>query len=212
MRTAPRRREPHPTPRRRRRPRSPRCRRNPPQSWAGAQAGCQYLGIALRCQGLQQVPGPATLRTNTPGVSEVVRRCDGRGHRAQGHRGGRSARRHYLPSGCHVLEWRGGRVRRGAARDNAPSGFVPRTRAITGSTMHLDHPAESPLHPSRHRVARAIPRQLVQSRVTTAPGPAPRLLVVVQLSSDRAGHAARQDCSFAKKRESSPARSCSRPF
>jgi hypothetical protein len=34
-----------------------------------------------------------------------------------------------------------------------PRGFVPRTGSITRSIVHLDPPAESPLHPSRHRVA-----------------------------------------------------------
>jgi hypothetical protein len=38
-----------------------------------------------------------------------------------------------------------------------------------------------------------------------APAPAPRLLVVVQLSSERARHALRQDCSFAKQQDSPPA-------
>jgi hypothetical protein len=35
-----------------------------------------------------------------------------------------------------------------------------------------------------HAIARAIPRQLAQSRVAMAPAPAPRLLVVVRLSSE----------------------------
>ena len=44
-----------------------------------------------------------------------------------------------------------------------------------------------------HAIARAFPRQLAQSRVAMAPGPAPRLLVVVHTSSDATdGEAARR--------------------
>jgi hypothetical protein len=56
-----------------------------------------------------------------------------------------------------------------------------------------------------HAIAGAIPRQLAQLRVAMAAGPAPRLLVVVRLSSELTVQAVRQDCSFAKKRESPPA-------
>jgi hypothetical protein len=48
-------------------------------------------------------------------------------------------------------------------------------------------------------------RQLPQSRVAMATGPAPRLLVVVQLSSERVRQAVPQDCSFAERQASPPA-------
>ena len=48
-------------------------------------------------------------------------------------------------------------------------------------------------------MARALRRQLVQSRVAIAPGAVSWLLVVVRLSSARVRQAARQDFSFAKK-------------
>src|SRR3954451_25254351 len=51
-------------------------------------------------------------------------------------------------------------------------------------------------------LARAIRRQLAQSRVAMMPGPASRRLVVVRLSSERACQAVGQDRSFARRQES----------
>ena len=53
-------------------------------------------------------------------------------------------------------------------------------------------------------IARALPRQLAQLRIAIAPGPAPRLLVVVHLSSERTLEPVRQDSSFAEKQKSHP--------
>jgi len=50
-----------------------------------------------------------------------------------------------------------------------------------------------------HARARAIRRPLAQSRVAIAAGPAPRLLVVVHLNSERTVEPVREDSSFAEK-------------
>jgi hypothetical protein len=59
--------------------------------------------------------------------------------------------------------------------------------------------------PQAHAIARAGGCRLSQARVAMAPSRAPRLLVLVQLSSKRARQAVQQDCSSAKKQECSPA-------
>jgi hypothetical protein len=53
-----------------------------------------------------------------------------------------------------------------------------------------------------HVITRAIPGRLAQLQIAIAPGPAPRLLVVVQLSSQRTLETVRQDRCFAKQQES----------
>jgi hypothetical protein len=83
---------------------------------------------------------------------------------------------------------------------------APLAAELDDQRQRADRPNQSP---GRYRneanaVARAIPRQLTQSRVVMAPVPASRLLVVVRLSSERVRQAVRQDCS-AKKQASPPA-------
>jgi hypothetical protein len=74
-----------------------RALRRDANTWVSlfAVRGCnnKYMGVPM----CKRWPGVGR-------VSEVVRRRDGRGHRAQVHRAGRSAGRLYLPSGCHLLE------------------------------------------------------------------------------------------------------------
>jgi hypothetical protein len=140
------------------------------EAGAGAKAGRQPLGSALRRPFLQPVHGPASLRTaplHTPrseslhrelhagveGVSEVVRGREDRGHQVQGHRFPALVRRPPLPSDCRVLEWPGGRVRR--ARGGVASAVL---WSWTEGALRLERrgsASQSPLPPSRHDSALA---------------------------------------------------------
>jgi hypothetical protein len=93
-------------------------------------------------------------------------------------------------------------LRRRAFSSPSPGRFIPALSIGTTIGANIHHRC---WRSEAHARARAIPRQLLQSRVAITPDTASRLLVVVQLSSERARQAVRQDCSFATKQESRPA-------
>jgi hypothetical protein len=83
------------------------------------------------------------------------------------------------------------------------AGDAPRAAELDEREQRRDEPHDALPHRGIRESARYPPASAITRR--NGGGPAPRLLVVVRLGSERARQAVRQDCSFGRKQESPPA-------